>query len=175
MKTNPSPPSNSRLCSPLPSRADPKQKALSSLKSALHQAHARLIASILPDANAHTRSDFSTAMCTGLLEALSKVDSAIATKSRVIGAVADGIRAYRSAEDYLASWQRMHTDNPTADSALALEDARRQLELVRPSLGQEQVAAANTDVALAQRELAQLLTKMIDTKSSSWSDPEVYR
>jgi hypothetical protein len=164
-KPTPTPPVIARFCNPLPARVHPTQQAVSDLKSALNGARARLVGIILPGATAHARSYcVPPAMCAALVAALSKVDSAIATRANVAAKTVCAADMRARVDE---TFGRPQSHHPSATAAPAVDDANSQPTPLPPVLSSQEGTIAETRVVRAQQELAQLLARLASAASSS--------
>jgi hypothetical protein len=167
-KPTPTPPVIVRFCSPLPARVHPTQQVVSSLKSALNAARARLVSIILPNATAHARSYcIPPAMCAALIAALSRVDSAIAARANITTETLSAADVRGKLEEIFGrpQWNRL-----SATTTLAVDDTHNQPALITPIQScREEGAIAETCVVRAQQELAQLLARLASAASSRTS------
>jgi hypothetical protein len=147
---------------------DANQRGIASNGKAAEQAHSALVSLALADVKVDLRpyqvpADMRAALC----QLLSTIDS---TREGLLDAQREeyASQKQRNEDDniYLKSWKRMHADNPTADTAQALEDARRQPELLKVRCARK-ITDAENKIARSQRELAQLLTQVAVAATSS--------
>jgi hypothetical protein len=167
-KPTTTPPVTVRFCSPLPARVHPTQQVVSSLKSALNTARARLVSIILPNATALARSYcVPPAMCAALIATLSKVDSAIATRANVTTETLSAADVRGKLEEIFGRPQR---NRLSATTTLAVDDTNNQPALITPITScREEGIIAETCVVRAQQELAQLLARLASAASSRTS------
>jgi hypothetical protein len=154
-----------RRCADAQAPVDANKNTIASWGKAAEQAHSALVALALADVKVDLRPYHVPAdMRAALGQLLSTIDS---TRDVLL----DTQEEYASQRDennnmYLKSWKRMHADNPTADTAQALEDARRQPELLKVRCARKIMDAENK-IARSQRELAQLLSQLAVAATSS--------
>jgi hypothetical protein len=156
------------LCAVARADVDANQCAIASNGKSAEQAHSTIVALALADVKVDLRPH-SYQVPADMRAALSQLLSTInSTREALFHVRSEEFASRRNEDDneYIKSWKRMHTNNPTTDSAQALEDARRQVELSKVRCARK-IAAAEDVIATSQRKLAQLLTQVAVAATAS--------
>jgi hypothetical protein len=155
-------------CATARARVDDTRRVITSYEKSTEQAHSALVSLALADVTVELRPyEVPADMLTDLSQLLSTIDS---TREALLNVRREELasKALIDGDDaiYIKSWKRMHTNNPTTDTAQALEDGRRQVELSKVRCTRK-IADAEDVIARSQRKLAQLLTQLAVAATSS--------